>query len=310
MIKRTIVVSNPAFLKKQDEQLVIKRENDQEDSVPIEDIGVLVLESYQVTITQPVLSALMANGAVVITCDSSHHPNGIMLPVSGNALHTMVLRNQLQASRPFRKRLWQQTVRAKIINQADLLERFDENPTPLRRWVTQVRSGDSSNIEARAARYYWEHFLPAEMGFQRNPEGSPPNNLLNYGYAILRAAVARALVSSGLHPAVGIHHRNEYNAFCLADDVMEPYRPFVDWLVRSIVVEGEPLHELTPSLKKRLLSILAVDVEIDKQTRPLQLALSTTTKSLADCYAKERRVLKYPRLPVQSVSSHVESGVF
>jgi CRISPR-associated protein Cas1 len=252
----------------------------------------------------------MANGAVVITCDSSHHPNGIMLPVSGNALHTMVLRNQLQASRPFRKRLWQQTVRAKIINQADLLERFDENPTPLRRWVTQVRSGDSSNIEARAARYYWEHFLPAEMGFQRNPEGSPPNNLLNYGYAILRAAVARALVSSGLHPAVGIHHRNEYNAFCLADDVMEPYRPFVDWLVRSIVVEGEPLHELTPSLKKRLLSILTVDVEIDKQKRPLQLALSTTTKSLADCYAKERRVLKYPRLPVQSVSSHVESGVF
>lgn len=308
MLKRTIVLSSQAYLRKEQDQLVIQQ-GEESNTVPIEDIGVLLLESYQVTLTQPVLSALMAHDAVVITCDSSHHPSGIMLPVSGNSIHTAVLRDQLEASLPFRKQLWQQTVRAKIINQADLLERFGEESTPLRRWATQVRSGDSSNMEARAARYYWERYLPPEMGFQRDPEGPPPNNLLNYGYAILRAAVARALVSSGLHPALGIHHRNEYNAFCLADDIMEPYRPFVDWLVRLLVVEGEPLDELTPSLKRKLLSILTVDVEVDGQTRPLQLALSTTTKSLADCYAKEKRVLKHPRLPVQPVSSHVEPSV-
>lgn len=308
MLKRTIVLSSQAYLKKEHDQLVI-HQGQESNTVPIEDIGVLLLESYQVTVTQPVLSALMANDAVVITCDASHHPSGIMLPVSSNSIHTAVLRDQLGATLPFRKQLWQQTVRAKIINQADLLERFGEEATPLRRWATQVRSGDASNMEARAARYYWERYLPPEMGFQRDAEGPPPNNLLNYGYAILRAAVARALVSSGLHPAVGIHHRNEYNAFCLADDIMEPYRPFVDWLVRLLVVEGEPLDGLTSSSKKKLLSILTVDVEIDGQTRPLQLALSTTTKSLADCYAKERRVLKHPRLPLQPVSSYVEPGI-
>lgn len=308
MLKRTVVFSSQAYLKKDQDQLVIQQE-EKTNSVPIEDIGVLLLESYQVTITQPVLSALMANEAVVITCDESHHPNGIMLPVSGNSIHTAILRTQLEASVPFRKQLWQQTVKAKILNQADVLERIGKETAPMRRWAADVRSGDSSNVEAKAAKYYWEHFLPGEMGFQRDPEGSPPNNLLNYCYAILRAAVARALVSSGLHPAVGIHHRNEYNAFCLADDMMEPYRPFVDWLVRSLVVEGEPIDTLTPALKRKLLSILTVDVSIEGEIKPLQLALSTTTKSLADCNAKERRVLKHPRIPVQSVSRDVEPRV-
>lgn len=308
MLKRTIVLSSQAYLKKEQDQLIIQQarqanggQEEETNSVPIEDIGVLLLESYQVTVTQPVLSALMANDAVVITCDASHHPNGIMLPVSGNSIHTAVLRDQLQASVPFRKQLWQQTVKAKLLNQAALLERIGKKSTPLKRWATEVRSGDSNNLEARGAKYYWENFLPDEMGFQRDPDGSPPNNLLNYGYAILRAAVARALVSSGLHPALGIHHRNEYNAFCLADDIMEPYRPFIDWLVRSLVIEGERIDELSPATKKRLLSILTVDVAMEGELKPLSLALSTTTKSLADCYAKERRVLKHPGFPVQSV---------
>lgn len=300
MLKRTIVISSQAYLKKEQDQLVIQQ-GEESNSVPIEDIGVLLLESYQVIITQPVLSALMAIDAVVITCDASHHPNGIMLPVSGNSIHTAILGAQLEASVPFRKQLWQQTVKAKLLNQATMLERIGEESAPLRRWAAVVRSGDSSNMEARGAKYYWEHFLPVEMGFQRNPDGVPPNNLLNYGYAILRAAVARALVSSGLHPALGIHHHNEYNAFCLADDIMEPYRPFVDLLVRSIIVEGVPLDTFTPETKKKLLSILTVDVEMEGALKPLSLALSTTTKSLADCYAKERRVLKHPGFPIQSV---------
>jgi CRISPR-associated protein Cas1 len=308
MLKRTIVLSSQAYLKKEQDQLVIQQA-DEINSVPIEDIGIVLLESYQVTITQPVLSALMANDAVVITCDASHHPSGIMLPVSGNSIHTAVLAAQLEASMPFRKQLWQQTVKAKLLNQAGLLESIGADSTPLKRWAADVRSGDTTNLEARGAKFYWDKYLPTEFGFKRNPEGTDPNNLLNYCYAILRASVARALVSSGLHPAVGIHHRNEYNAFCLADDIMEPYRPYVDVLVRSIVTTGEDVTELTPELKKRLLEIMTVDVIIEGGTKPLLLGLSTTTKSLADCYEKKRRVLKYPRFAVQSVPGHVESRV-
>lgn len=308
MMKRTIVLSSQAYVKKERDQLVVQQ-GEESKSVPIEDIGVLLLESYQVTITQPVLSSLMANDAVVITCDASHHPNGLMLPVSGNSIHSAILRAQLESSVPFRKRLWAQTIKAKLLNQAALLEIHGVDGTPMKRWAKDVRSGDKSNLEARGAKYYWDKYLPPEFGFSRDAEGSPPNNLLNYCYAILRAATARALVSSGLHPTLGIHHRNEYNAFCLADDVMEPYRPYVDSLVRAIVVTGEDTSELTPELKKRLLEILTVDVTVEQETKPLFLGLSTTTKSLADCYAKERRVLKYPRIAFQSVQGHVESRV-
>ena len=308
MLKRTIVISTQAYLKKEQEQLVIQQ-SESSAKVPIEDIGVLVLESGQISVTQQVLGSLMANDAVVIACDTSHVPCGLMLPVSGNSIHTAILAAQLGASRPFRKRLWQQTVKAKLLNQAAVLRNIHEDDTPIRRWARQVNSGDKSNLEARGAKFYWDKFLPNEMGFERNPDGNPPNNLLNYCYAILRAAVARALVSSGLHTAVGIHHQNEYNAFCLADDIMEPYRPYVDWLVRLLVVSGESISELNPDLKKKLLSILTVDVEMEGTTKPLMLALSTTTKSLADCYAKERRLLKYPKFSVQPVSRHVEPGV-
>ncbi len=297
MMKRTIVLSNQAYVKKEQKQLVIQQ-GEELKSIPIEDIGVLLLESQQITITQQVLSALMLNDAVVIICDFNHHPNGIMLPASGNSIHTAILASQMEASMPFRKQLWQQTVKAKLLNQAMLLERIGKEPAPLRRWAIEVRSGDTSNLEARGAKYYWEHFFSPDMGFKRDPDGLPPNNLLNYCYAILRASVARALVSSGLHPAIGIHHKNEYNAFCLADDIMEPYRPYVDWLVRSIVINSESFYELTPEMKKRLLSILTVDTIIEQEIKPLFLALSTTTKSLADCYAKERRILKYPGFPV------------
>ncbi len=314
MLKRTIVLSSQAYLKKEQDQLVIQK-GEEVNSVPIEDIGVLLLESYQVTITQPVLSALMEHDAVVITCDATHHPNGIMLPVSGNSIHSAILRAQLNASKPFRKLLWTQTVKAKLLNQAALLESIGEDAAPLKRWAKQVRSGDSTNLEGRGAQFYWDKYLPREFGFARKREGTQPNVLLNYCYAILRAAVARALVSSGLHPTLGIHHRNEYNAFCLADDVMEPYRPYVDALVRAVVT-GEDISEpalpadrLTPAVKKKLLGILTADVIIEGETKPLYVGLSTTTKSLADCYAKKRRLLKYPRFTVQPVQGHVESGV-
>lgn len=297
MLKRTIVISNQAFIKKENDQLSIKQ-GEEEHTVPIEDVGVLMLDSPQISITQPVISALLANDAVIISCNSSHHPDGIMTPISGNALHSSILKVQLRASIPLCKQLWQQTVKAKIINQAALLQSIEADPKPLQYWATKTRSGDPDNYEGRAAKHYWQHLFPLEFSFSREREGRPPNNLLNYGYAILRASVARAVVSSGLHPAVGIHHKNQYNSFCLADDIMEPYRPYVDALVLKIVKSGESSDELSPALKKELLSILTSDVIMDNERKPLMTALSTTTRSLVACYAKEARTIQYPRYAV------------
>ncbi len=297
MLKRTIVISNQAFIKKENDQLSIKQ-GEEEHTVPIEDVGVLMLDSPQISLTQPVISALLANDAVIINCNYTHHPDGIMTPISGNALHSSILKVQLKASIPLCKQLWQQTVKEKILNQSALLEAVGADPKPLQYWARKIRSGDPDNYEGRAAKHYWQHLFPPELFFSREREGKPPNNLLNYGYAILRASVARAVVSSGLHPAIGIHHKNQYNAFCLADDLMEPYRPFVDALVRKIATSGEQADELSPALKKELLSLLTSDVTMDGERKPLMTALSTTTRSLVSCYAKEARTIKYPRYAV------------
>jgi CRISPR-associated protein Cas1 len=238
----------------------------------------------------------MANGAVVIGCDSTHHPDGIMIPVSGNTLHTAVLQDQLNASEPLNKQLWQQTVKAKIENQAAALSRLKVNIAPMELFARKVRSGDPLNMEGRAAAYYWKNFFPEEFDFVRDLEGTHPNNYLNYGYAILRAAMARAIVGSGLHAAVGLHHRNQYNAFCLADDLMEPYRPFVDIVVRELSLEANDEGMLTPSVKRRLLAVLSMDTWIDNERKPFLLALTSTTSSLVKCYGKEARRLRYPKV--------------
>jgi CRISPR-associated protein Cas1 len=299
MIKRTLVISNKAFLFQKDKQLHISKE-DEEPTVPIEDIGVLMLESHQATITQSALSALMANGTVVIGCDATHHPDGIMIPIAGHTLHTAVLKEQMNASEPLNKQLWQQTVKAKIENQASALSSLNVNIEPMDLFARKVRSGDPGNLEGRAATYYWKNFFPQEFEFVRDPEGAHPNNYLNYGYALLRAATARAIVSSGLHAAVGLHHRNQYNAFCLADDLMEPYRPFVDILVRELSLEPDDEGMLTPSVKKRLLGVLSMDAWMENERKPFLLALTATTSSLVKCYAKEARHLRYPQLRTPS----------
>ena len=295
MIKRTVVISNKAFIFHKDQQLHISKEDD-EPTVPIEDIGVLMLESHQATITQSALSALMANNVVVIGCDATHHPDGIMTPIAGNILHTAVLKDQLDASLPFRKQLWQQTVKSKILNQAAALARHGANIEPMELWSRKIRSGDPDNFEGRAASYHWKNFFPQEFDFLRNPDGDPPNNLLNYGYAILRAGMARAIVGSGLHPAIGIHHTNQYNAFCLADDLMEPFRPFVDVTVRELCIEDKEFGILTPAVKKQLLNVLSVDAWIEGERKPLLLALTNTSSSLVKCFAHETRTLLFPTL--------------
>jgi CRISPR-associated protein Cas1 len=295
MIKRTLYFGTPAYLKTKEEQLVFESvETSEIKSLPIEDIGVLILDHQQITITQALIAKLLANNVALITCDSSHHPTGLLLNLDGNTLQSAKFQAQLEASVPLKKQLWQQTVSCKINNQAMLLETTRIPVKNMRNWAAEVKSGDSENHEAVAAVYYWKNLFPLFPDFKRERFGHPPNNLLNYGYAILRAVVARNLVASGLLPTLGIFHKNQYNAYCLADDIMEPYRPFVDKIVLNIINLNGNFLELTPNMKKELLAIPALDVLINNEKSPLMVAVQKTTASLVKCFEGKQRKILYP----------------
>lgn len=301
MIKRTLYFSNPAYISLKDKQLVIDLpylralgEKDSKRSVPIEDIGIVILDHQQITITHGVIAALLYNNSAIITCDNTHHPTGLMLPIDGHDTQSERFRYQIEASQPLKKQLWQQTIQAKILNQAAVLADRGVAYENILRWGRSVRSGDPENYEGRAAAYYWKNVFPKKIEFFRGREGDPPNNLLNYGYAILRAIVARGLVCSGMIPTLGIHHRNKYNAYCLADDIMEPYRPYVDQIVLRIIDNGENFLELSSSIKSQLLNIATVDVEFEKTRSPLMVGVQSTTASLARCYEGKSRKINYP----------------
>lgn len=302
MIKRTIYFGNPAYLNLKNDQLVINLPDAQGldnktrlNTIAIEDIGVIVLDHKQITITQGLTEKLMANNVALITCDESHLPVGLLLPLAGNSIQNERFRHQLNASIPLQKQLWQQTIKAKITNQATVLSQARGVAIKnMMHWASEVTSGDTENHEARAAAYYWGNLF--DSNFRRHREGDPPNNLLNYGYAILRAVVARALVSSGLLPTLGIHHHNRYNAYCLADDIMEPYRPFADRIVVELVDSGADYSELTKEIKTKLLSIPQTDVLINGKRSPLFVAVSQTTASLYNCFEGGIRKISYPEL--------------
>lgn len=301
MIKKTLCFSNPAYLRYHLKQLVIcKRDGpDSEERIitrPIEDIGVMVIESLQVTVSSALISALMENDVAMVFCDSKHMPSGMVLPMVGHTEQSERTQAQIQASLPLRKQLWQQTVIAKIRNQASVLRSTgDVEVGNMDFWASNVKSGDSDNLEGRAAVYYWKNLFPEFGTFRRNPDEDGINSLLNYGYAILRAIVARSLVISGLLPVLGIFHKNKYNPYCLADDIMEPYRPYVDLLVLDII-RNHGVAEINPNTKKMLLSLPTVDVRINNLTRPLMIAVSMTTASLARCYLGEIRKIQYPEI--------------
>lgn len=314
MIKKTLYFGNPAYLSLRMGQIVIKlpevernpdlperMKQESEVTKPIEDIGIVILDNKRITITQGLLEALLENNCAVITCDSHSMPVGLMLPLYGNSTQNERFREQLDSSIPLRKQLWQQTIRAKIENQAAVLASCTETSIKvMERWANDVRSGDPENIEGRAAAYYWKNVFPEFehlADFTRDRNGMPPNNLLNYGYAILRAIVARGLVSSGMLPTLGIHHHNRYNAYCLADDIMEPYRPYVDKLVLSIVRElGSGSLELTKDVKFKLLGIPTLEVFINGKRSPLMVAVTQTTASLYKCFSGELRKIAYPEM--------------
>ena len=275
---------------------IIKKESVR--TIPIEDIGVVVLDNKQITITQGLMAALLDNNTAVVTCDSRRMPAGMLLPLEGNTLHNERFRSQIEASLPLRKQLWQQTVKAKIENQAFCLQKnTPKSHAPLHVMARDVKSGDPDNYEAQAAVYYWKNIFTDKPNFIRAQEGPTPNNLLNYGYAILRAIIARALVGSGLLPVYGIHHHNRYNAFCLADDIMEPYRPFVDNLVIDVMERMEITEDLTTEIKREMLAIPVIDVMINSKRSPLMVAAAQTTASLAKCFSGELRKIAYPEFP-------------
>lgn len=307
MIKKTLYFGNPAYLNMANKQMIIKLpevENAEvpdsfkersKASIPIEDIGVVILDNKRITITHGLIEELLDNNAALITCDSSRMPVGLMLPLCGHSTQTEHYREQIEATQPLKKQLWQQTVKAKIKNQAVLLEATQNiDSTPMFKWADDVKSGDPDNYEAQAAAYFWMNIFPDIPDFRRHREGTPPNNLLNYGYAILRAVIARAIVSSGMLPSLGIFHKNKYNAYCLADDVMEPYRPVVDKVVIDIVASGTDISELNLELKQALLSIPAQDVIMNEKRRPLLVAASQTAASLYKCFSGELRKIVYP----------------
>jgi CRISPR-associated protein Cas1 len=302
MIKRTIHIGTPCRLATQHEQLVLKYSHikGQEDmpdrTVPIEDIGILVLEHEQITLSHPLIDKLLQHNAALVTCNAQKHPTGLLLNLDGNTVQSERFQAQTEASEPLKKQLWQQTVKAKIENQAAVFKNWKLDHEYLLKLAKDVRSGDADNCEATAAVYYWQRLFPPAWNFYRKREGAPPNNLLNYGYAILRAATARSLVGSGLLPTFGIFHRNRYNAYCLADDIMEPYRPYVDMTVRKIIDQTSHVADLTKELKTSLLQIPAMDVVIDGRKSPLMVAMQRTTASLAQCYLGETRKILYPIL--------------
>lgn len=306
MIKKTIAFSSKVQLSYKLQQLVIKRENPvtgiaETVTRPIEDIGIIVIESEQVSLSSYLISRLLENNVGIIFCDAKHMPANMILPLQANTLQSEKSIAQIQASAPLKKQLWQQTISAKILNQGAVLNKvMGLNVGNMIKWSASVRSGDPENLEGRAAAYYWRNMFSDSEKFRRDKDGDDIINVfLNYGYAILRAIIARSLVGSGLLPLIGIHHSNKYNANCLADDIMEPYRPYVDLLVADMVKNKHMTNGLDKEAKKLLLTIPSLDVSFGKVNRPLFVAASITTASLAKCYTKESRKITYPRITIE-----------
>lgn len=291
MIKRCIEVSTgPAKLSLRNGQLVLSRGGEEAASVPIEDLALLVLDTPAVTLTHALLADLLEHNVAVVSCRDDHLPVGMFLPLEGNNLQAQAFQRQVAASAQAKRRAWKAIVQAKIRAQALHVESSGAEAGAFRELVRRVKVGDPENLEAQAAQRYWP--LLFGEGFRRRRNGEPPNNLLNYGYAILRAATARALVGAGLHPTLGIYHRNQYNAYALADDLMEPLRPLVDHAVRTLWQQGE--RELSSENRRVLLELSAAPVQWRGEQSPLMVALARYAANLRDFLTGDQDALDAP----------------
>jgi CRISPR-associated protein Cas1 len=297
MIKRTLLIENKSSITTKNLQLVIKTET-KESTVPIEDIGFLVLDNPEIYLSIPAMNLIVENNTAVIICSKNHLPNGMLLNLNSHHIQQEIFKNQIEASMPLKKQLWQQTIVEKIRNQGQLLTKITNQKNTFEFLASKVLSGDTTNMEGVAAQQYWKHFPQPNLehdGLKRERYGDYPNNFLNYGYAILRAATARALSGSGLLNTLGIHHKSKYNAFALADDIMEPFRPIVDEKVFSIM-QNYNRQELDTAIKAELLQLLTRTVYFKDEKSPLMVALQKTASSLQQCYTGNRKKIKYPKL--------------
>ena len=296
MLYRSIYIGNPAYLKLKDKQLKVTDPETKEEkgSVPIEDIGLLMLDHYQITLSHQLIQELMKNNVILISCDERHLPLAGMLPFSGNSLFSERVKTQIEASEPLKKQLWKQTVECKIQNQLKVLEQLDKYASPMYEYHKQVKSGDTTNMEGIAAQHYWKYLI--DNDFLRDRLGDYPNPFFNFGYGVLLSIMARALVDTGLLLVLGIFHRNKYNPYCLASDIMEPYRPIVDLLVMKWLQLHPEKQNLDKESKTFLLQIATQDVNIEKLVRPLIVGVKMTASSLLKCYTGEKRQISYPEL--------------
>lgn len=292
MLKKTLYFSNKCSITTKYGQLIIKSEV-RDASIPIEDIGFIVLENQESYISIPALNKLIAHNVSTIFCNEKHLPTSMLLNLNGHHIQQTIFKDQINASEPLKKQLWQQTIKKKIYNQAELLKRIGKKDLPLRNMISKVLSGDTTNKEAQAASYYWKQLF--NIDFSRHRFGNYPNNFLNYGYTILRASVARALAGSGLLSTLGIHHHNKYNSFCLADDIMEPYRPLVDYVILKIMNESSETT-LNKNIKSSILELLTETVYFEDSKSTLMVGLSKTTSSLQHCFTGQLKKIIYPNL--------------
>ena len=262
--------------------------------VPLDDVGVLLCNARGLTYSNGLMAELARRGAAVVFCGAKYLPAAWLMPVEGNHAQAMRMRLQTEASKPFRKRVWQATVRAKIRQQAAALDLLNGGDGGLKSLVRKVRSGDPDNVEAQAARRYWTALFGRD--FRRDRYGEMPNPLLNYGYTVLRAATARAIASAGLHPSLGVHHRSRTNTMPLADDLMEPFRPMVD--VRVHRLTGAGADEVSPDAKRALAGVLAMDMKTDRGTTPLQTCVERAAQSLALSLESGVVEMTFPDAPI------------
>ncbi|MBK7127942.1 MAG: type II CRISPR-associated endonuclease Cas1 [Crocinitomicaceae bacterium] len=299
MIKRTLYFGNAGTLRLKDKQMSIEVQLDgavKTTTIPVEDIGIVILDHQQLLISHALIQALQENNVALITCDQRHMPQSLTFPLEGNTLQQERYENQIAASEPLKKQLWAQTISQKIKNQMAVLRALDKEHEYLHPLYKNVKSGDADNHEATAASFYWQKLFGHIDGFVRQRSGPSPNELLNYGYAILRGTVARSIVGAGLIPTLGLFHKNRYNAFCLADDLMEPYRPYIDLMVYQLVAKSGIPAGVTKEVKAELLKIPVLDVKLDDESSPLMLATQRTAVSLVKCLNGEQRKLLFPQI--------------
>jgi len=296
MLYRSIYIGNPAYLKLKDKQLKVTDPETKEEkgSIPIEDIGLLMLDHYQITLSNQLIQELMKNNVILISCDERHLPLAGMLPFSGITLFSERVKTQIEVSEPLKKQLWKQTVECKIQNQLKVLEQLGKYAYPMYEYLKEVKSGDTTNMEGIAAQHYWKYLI--DNDFLRDRFGDYPNPFFNFGYGVLLSIIARALVDTGLLLVLGIFHRNKYNPYCLASDIMEPYRPIADLLVMKWLQLHPEKQSLDKESKTFLLQIATQDVNIEKLVRPLIVGVKMTASSLLKCYTGEKRQISYPEL--------------